>query len=252
MKHHSVAQQGPPRYQVIHRVHCEVTKERVMYLEEPWTVHAGRYRFHLRGSQQVSNMELYLERNKDVTFLVLRDYVCCAEKSYSHHATRSRLGKDVDSRPASMLVEEHIDIVSNDLESRLANLADVVFQGIPHPKFGRVEEDEEEAGNDYDDEYESGDYNGKENPDIYYPYLWFYHRRPNISTTIERLEEIDQGHLNLFCGYIQHRMSEEWNAVDKLLSKREITAEFLRYIYVSLIRKPLALVSNCCRSRETL
>lgn len=223
-----------------------------MYLEEPWTVHAGRHRSHLRGGQQVSNMELFLERNKDVTFLVLRYYVCCAEKSHLNPATRTRFGKDIDTRPVSMLVEEHIDIVSKDLQSRLAKVADVVLQGIPHPKFGRAEEDEEEGSDDYDDEYESGEYNGRDDPDIYYPYLWFYHRRPDISETIESLEETDQGHLNLFCGYIQHRMSEEWNAVDNLLLKGEITAEYLRYIYVSLMRKLIVLVSYSRRSQERL
>lgn len=251
VKYQSAIHQGLPRYQVIHRVLCEGTQERVMYLEEPWTVHVGRYRSHLRGGQQVSNVELYLERNKDVSFLVLRDYECCAEKSHSHTTTRTRLGKDTDARPVSMLVEEHIDIVSDDLQSRLASLSDVVFQGIPHPNFGRVEEDED-IDNDYNDEYESSDCSGRDNPDIYYPYLWFYHRRSKISETIERLEEIDQGHLNLFCEYIQNRMSDEWTAVDKLISKGEITAEYLRYIYVSVMKSLIVLVSYSRRSQERL
>ncbi|KAK7701513.1 hypothetical protein SLS64_010258 [Diaporthe eres] len=170
-------------------------------------------------------MELYLERNKDVSFLILRDYVCCGEKS--HPSTRPRFGKDTDS----MLVQEQIEIVSDKLRSKLASLSNAVLQGIPHPKFGRVEDGEDDIGNDYDDESESGDSSDGNNSGIYYPYLWFYHRRRKIAEAIKYLEEIHQGHLNVFCGYIQDRMADEWAAVDNLISKREITAEHIRYTY---------------------
>lgn len=239
-KHQSTIQQGPPRFQVIHRVFCAGTEERVMYLEQPWTVNAGRGRSHLRGGQQVANMGLYLERNKDVCFLVLREYQCCGEKSNPTH--RHRHGKETEIGPASLLVSERIDIVSDDLNYRLARLSDVALQGIPHPAFSRDEDDEDEIVDGGD--YESIDYGSKDNSDVHYPYLWFYHRRPKISEAIDRLEEIDQEHLNVFCGYIRNRMSDEWAAVDNLISKGEITAEHTRYIYVSLLTRLVGLSSD--------
>lgn len=191
-------------------------------------------------------MELYLERNKDVSFLVLRDYVCCAEKS--HPSTRPRFGNDTDT----MLVQEQIEIVSDKLRSKLASLSNVVFQGIPHPKFGHVEDDEDDIDNGYEDESESSDNSDDNNLGIYYPYLWFYHRRREIAEAIKYLEEIHQEHLNVFCGYIQDRMSDEWAAVDNLISKGEITAEHIRYIYVSLLTGLVALAADRYRSQETL
>ncbi|KAI7776596.1 hypothetical protein LA080_004746 [Diaporthe eres] len=225
-KNQTTIQQGPLRCQVIHRVSCAATGERLMYIEEPWTVHTGPYRSHLRGSEQVSNMELYLERNKDVSFLVLRDYLCCAEKS--HSSTRPRFGKDTDT----MLVQEQIEIVSDKLRSKLAGLSNAVLQGIPHPKFGRVEDDEDDIDNNYEDESKSSDNSDDNNSGIYYPYIWFYYRRRVIAEAIKYLEETHQEHLNVFCGYIQDRMSDEWDAVDNLISKGEITAEHIRYIYI--------------------
>lgn len=254
VKHQSKMHRGPPRYQVIHGVFCESSKTHVMYLEQPWTVHGGRGRFHLRGSKQVSNMELYLERNKDVCFLVLREYTCCRERSHTH---RYHLGRDLDAQPESMMIGERINIVSDDLQSRLASLSKVAFQGIPHPKFGLLQENENDTGNNYngdddDDDVESGSYVFEDNLDICYPYLWFYHRRLKISEAIESLAEIDRAHLNIFCGYIQSRMSEEWSAVDSLISKGEITAEYIRYIYVSLLTRIVFLAPDHLRSQERL
>lgn len=253
VKHQSTMHRGPPRCQVIHGVFCESSQQHVTYLEQPWTVHAGRGRLHLRGSKQVNNMELYLERNKDVCFLVLREYECCRERSHSTH--RYRLGRETDTQPESMVVGEHIEIVSDDLQTRLASLSKVVFQGIPHPKFGRLQDDEDDKGNDYnddDDDDESGSYVVEDNLDISYPYLWFYHRRLKISEAIKSLQEMDQQHLKIFCGYIQSRMSEEWSAVDSLISKGEITAEHIRYIYVSLLTRIVIPAPDHHRSQERL
>lgn len=241
VKQNSATHQGPLRPQVIHRVRCAASTENGMYLEQPWTVHAGQGRFHLRGSEQVRSLELYLERNKDVTFLVIRDYVCCEEKS--HLATRTRLEKEIDSQPVSMPVEEHIEIVSDDLQSRLARLSDVLHLNLV--------EDEQEMGSGYDEEDASSDYNRRDNPDACYPYLWFYHHRFTILEAIERLEEVDQEHLNLYFGYIENRMSDEWAAVNKLVSKGEITSEYLGYIYVSILTKFVILVSHYRRFQET-
>lgn len=246
VKNQSAIQQGPLRCQVIHRVTCANNGERVMYLEEPWTVHVGPYRSHLRGGQQVGNMELYLERNKDVSFLVLRDYVCCAEKS--HPSTRSRFGNDTDS----LLVGEQIEIVSEKLRSKLASLSNVVFQGIPHPKFGRVEDDEDDMGDEYENESESSDNSDSTNSGIYYPYLWFYHRRRKIVEAIKHLEEIHQEHLKVFCEYIHNRMAGEWDDVDNLILNGEITAEYIKYIYVSLLNRLFAIAADRYRSQETL
>lgn len=245
VKQKSATHRGPLRYQVIHCVFCDDKTDgnvgRVMYLEQPWTVQAGRHRAHLRGSQQVSNMELYLERNKDVGFIVFQDYVCCGEKPSP--VNRNRFGREVDTRLMSMLVAEHIDIVSDDLRSTLADLSDVAFEGIPHPKFGRMEDEEEDAGSEYVIDDDSSGYDIGESLDVSYPYLWFYHRRHKLSEVIDCLEDSDKEHVNVFCGYIQDRMADEWAAVDKLISKGEISAEYVRYIYVSLWTKLVDRVS---------
>jgi hypothetical protein len=240
-KQGSTTHLGPPRYEVIHRVNCALNAHNLMYIEQPWVVNTGSFT-HLRGGQQVSNMELYLERNTDVIFLVLRDYRCCGPPT-PHPADRSRLVKEVEMKPESMLVEECIEIVSDDLRSALANLSTDALRGIPHPKFVHDDDDEDDSNNDNWDRYKTTSHSSRNSTAVSYPYLWFYHRRFKLSKAIDRLEEIKQESLSVFCGYIHDRMSDEWTAVDKLISKREITAEYIRYIYVSPLANPLVLVS---------
>lgn len=248
----SAALQDPLRYQIVHHVTCSDSYVSVMYMEEPRVIHAGSSRSHLSGSEPVSNMQLYLERNKDVSFLVHRYYTCCKDRYQPMN--RFRLDREPDTRLASMLEREHIEIVSVDLESRLASLSDVVFQGIPHPKFQRAEIIEDE-----DDESDSDDYvnrrnNSRDDLGVSYPYLWFYHRRLDISEAIDHLEleETDWENLNLFCGYIRTRMSDEWATVDKLISNGEITAKYIRYVYVSRLTKDFVQSLTVHRSREKL
>jgi len=247
VKQNPATHQGPPRYEVIHRVHCAFGGY-AMYLEQPWVVSSSLFRSHLRGSQQLSNTELYLERNKDVVFLVVREYQCCVQQP-SQTMNRYHLGKEEETQPASMLRGEHIDIVSEDLRSRLASLSTAVLQGIPHPKFSNFDDDEDDLASDHSDESNASYHNDRVDATVCYPYLWFYHRRFKISEAIDHLEDIDQESLSVFCGYIHDRMSDEWAAVDSLISKGEITAEYIKYIYVSLLTNSLVLVSDRQRSQ---
>lgn len=248
IKQKSRTHQGPLRYQIVYHVFCHTSRVWAVYMKEPWTVHAGPSRSHLRGGQQVSNMQLYLERNKDVIFLVHRDYVCCRERYPP--MDQSRPEKELDT----MLDREYIEIVSIDLESKMASLSKVVFQGIPHPRFkhDKSGEKEDAESDSYDDEVQYRGYKPRDDLDVSYPYLWFYHRRPDISEAIDGLEEIDREHLNVFCGYIRTRMSDEWATVDMLISKGEIIGKYVGYVYVSLLTRIFVQVSYCGRFQERL
>ncbi|KAJ0130193.1 Histone acetyltransferase GCN5 [Fusarium oxysporum f. sp. albedinis] len=72
------ASKGPLRYEIIHSVCCEQSKmEGRRYLNQPWVVESGPNNAHLRGSQPILNFKLFLERNKEVIFIIYKDYRCC-------------------------------------------------------------------------------------------------------------------------------------------------------------------------------
>ncbi|KAH7126025.1 ATPase [Dactylonectria macrodidyma] len=198
------AQQGPPKFQVINRIECHNFDEHGIYLDMPWVVESGPYQAHLRCSSLIPNLDLHLERNKDVTCIVYRNFACCGTSS--SRASRSQTyGVD----PSSLLVEEYVCIVSDELKTALTQLAEVALQGIPHP-----------------------DFMGDESQRIPYPYLWWFHRRPNIELSKSQLDPTIQQHVEVFQGYVEDCLGDTWAAVDALLANGKITAQYMDYLFV--------------------
>lgn len=210
------ASQVPPRSQVINTIKCASSGETSMYLGEPWAVQTGPHDAHLRGSQHVADIEVYLALHKETILLVHRDYECCGDKPPSVDRSRFRRGLDVDV--ASMLTREYVSIVSPKLKNALIDLSNEALQDIPHPEF---DTDEDDLG-------------------FSFPYLWYYHRRQQISEARLALDETCQEHLNVLQDYISNRMSHEWREVDSLLSNSKIKAQYLVYLYVSLKRRTMS------------
>ncbi len=199
--------QGPPRFQVIHTVHCRNSSaEDRLYLDQPWVVESGPYNAHLRGSQPINNFELYLERNKEIVFIVYKDYDCCGKSPLPLHRSKNEREFEVDA--SALLVREQTSIISRDLRLALGDLANTALQGIPHPDF----EDEGE---------------------ISHPYIWYFHRRKEIAAATDGLQPEARRYLDVFHDYIQDRMMDEWNTVDKLLGEKKISAQYMDYLFVS-------------------
>ncbi|KAF4954332.1 hypothetical protein FGADI_5355 [Fusarium gaditjirri] len=81
--------QGPPRHQVLYRIRCEGSRLNhddsddsecsadegyTTFEKPPWVVEYGPHSAHLRGESRISSLDLYLERNKDIAFLVYVDF----------------------------------------------------------------------------------------------------------------------------------------------------------------------------------
>ncbi|EFX01644.1 hypothetical protein CMQ_8110 [Grosmannia clavigera kw1407] len=67
-----------PNYITIHRINCnEGESDGELSLGVPWPVRNADGYTHLRGREIISNLELHLERNKWVAFIVYKDYSCC-------------------------------------------------------------------------------------------------------------------------------------------------------------------------------
>ncbi|KAF4989035.1 hypothetical protein FGRMN_9407 [Fusarium graminum] len=164
------ARQGPPRYQLIY--------------------------------SSILNFELYLERNKEVVFIIYKNYRCCGNSR--SHRPRPRKDEQVKFEASSLLVSEEISIISPDLKSAMADFADSVLGKFPHPDFSDDEE-------------------------MKYPYIWWFHRRKEIDAALEK-HQFALG--KLVREYVLGRMAEEWETVDKLLEKKQISLQYMGYLFV--------------------
>ncbi|EQB51863.1 hypothetical protein CGLO_08551 [Colletotrichum gloeosporioides Cg-14] len=208
LKYRILRQQGPPKCEIINKIYCHDARSENLYLDEPWVVESGPFHAHLRGSHAVPHLELHLERNKEITFIVYRHFECCGmppPKDFNYYGpVRSSL----DSDPSGFLKSEYISLVSEELSEGLRSLAEGALDGIPHPKFNRR----------FDDQ-------------IIYPYLWWYHRRHEIEVFTEALQQEERKHLAVFQQYIQERLASDWSLVDALLGCGRITAEYIQYLF---------------------
>lgn len=209
-------QQGPPREQVIYRVQCHNwPDDHKYYLDQPWVVESGPFNAHLRGSQPINNFELYLERNKEIIFLVYKDYRCCDGPVTNTPQVQGEIDLGIDA--SLLLHREQISLIAPELQAELARMAEVALQGIPHPDFV-------EASDDHEDK------------EILYPYVWYFHRRMEIHEEFNKLPPAARLYVDRFTEYIEGRMTKEWANVKRLLSAGEISSEYMEYL---IVRKPV-------------
>lgn len=216
MKAKYEAGRGPPRYEIIHSVRCEQSRtEGRLYLDQPWVVETGPNDAHLRGSQPILNFELFLERNKEIVFVIYKDYRCCGRQ----HNSRSRAHTEPDGQvdASSLLTAEHISIISPDLSSAMEEFSDIALGDFPHTDFRGGEE-------------------------MRHPYIWWFHRRKEIDEALEKYKSSPWlPMVYLFREYILGRMTEEWETVDGLLARKRICLKYMDYLFASF------LIVNCQR-----
>lgn len=208
------ADPGPLQYQVVYTIDCRMApakdRDRV-YLDTPWPVDSGQYHSHLRGSRAIPNLELYLERNRAISFLVFREYSCCSRGIKWQEFSDSQQPNSDELSP--FFSREYIDPVSAEVRTALTDLSNSVLDEIPHPRF-----------------------DGKKPGRISHPYLWWYHRRGRIDSRKIHMSNDLQQHLSVLQAYMKDRMQSDWDIVDDLTSRGKITVGFLRYIFASTYR----------------
>ncbi|KAK1969316.1 P-loop containing nucleoside triphosphate hydrolase protein [Colletotrichum sublineola] len=156
----------PPTGQIIYKVVCHVERTEALYLNPPRIVIANRDNSHLQGTQQISNLALYLERHKEISFIVQKTLECCGSQSRMmlEHSSES----DGDSSPnlSKFTTGESIRIIREELTAALLSISLEALKDIPHPRFiaFNAEDDSEEEPED----------------EIASPYLWWFHRRNEI------------------------------------------------------------------------
>ncbi|GKT50085.1 uncharacterized protein ColSpa_10266 [Colletotrichum spaethianum] len=207
LKYQYTADPGPPRSQIMYTINCRDDERSRIYLDEPWPVESGPYHAHLRGSRPITNLELYLERNKNISFLVFRDYECCYRKTKWQFTNEAEQSTAVDLQ--HFFSREYIDLVSLESQTALTVLSETALEGLPHPPF-----DSENIGS------------------IAYPYLWWFHRRNKIAAAKETMDLALQQHIDIVQAYMEDRLQPEWDTVDEFTEKGKITVDLLRYLFV--------------------
>lgn len=194
-----------PEYQIMHRVRCLEQATTELFLGEPWPVTNTKANVHLRGSGVVDNLELHLERHKEMVFIVYRDYTCCRNDGYD--TTQQPPSTIRDDALESLRVNESVSIVANTLILALEELWSVGVNSSLHPKFAPFTE-------------------------FNYPYVWWYCQRDQLRTRFDGLATEHLPYVLLFQTYLDESLGNEYQIVDQLLEDGQVMTRYLPYLYV--------------------
>ncbi|KAF4963425.1 hypothetical protein FSARC_8558 [Fusarium sarcochroum] len=198
------ALQKPPRYQIIHSVSCQRSGRKArFFLDPPQVVNYGPYSAHLKTAVPIDSFPVFMAENKEIVFLVYKDYKCCYRYPTQESKGKSAEATEIDA--SSLLVREHISIISPDLKSAMVRLGRAALEKISHPDFAQDQ-------------------------GINHPYIWWFHGRNEMRKEMSKLPP--SSIVNLMGDYVFERMSEEWAIVDKLLGKNKITPQYMDYLFV--------------------
>jgi hypothetical protein len=190
-------------YQVIYRTFCFESGSPVsgLYLDSPWVVSSGPQGAHLRASAEIDHLELYLERHKELQFVVYKDYSCCEPGSAKREQPNDNSGS-----LSTHATSESVCIVTKEFSEALNELSRCA-ENLANLKFDVLGE-------------------------FYSPYLWWYQSRRVINEILPQLDPIHKAHVYSLRGYIEEAHGSTYEQVDSLLKGGEIMAEYLSYLYV--------------------
>lgn len=189
-----------PFYQVLHRVECSLSiPSSAVFNEEPFllTNDDANIHSHLVGRDRISDVNKYIERNPGISFVTIRDYLCC--KSF----------KNVNPIDQLHPVGESVIIVSPELCNALNRFRDTIPNG--HMVF---------------DEFRPG----TERTRLFF---LLYHHIEKLADAFITADEKAHKHQKIFLDYIQQHKAIEYENVAKCLDKGVISAEHFQYLLVS-------------------
>ncbi|KAK8076183.1 hypothetical protein PG994_003455 [Apiospora phragmitis] len=200
-------------YQVLHRVNCDFcypaiymdvpdygtecsTTNQWMVLDEYHPLHEPKT-LHLCGKRLIMDLDTYLGQNRQLRFLVFREYQCRHE--LEGLTTSATAPKTVSNGLSVYLVSEELCVAMRLLAARVPRMR--------QPDF------EPQA-------------------ELQYPFYWVYHSRQTLKRELSGLGESTAMTLaKKLMDFISDSTLEEYSKVDELLARRVITWNTLKYLF---------------------
>lgn len=206
---------SPSRFQILNRLMQKDHYDRkdqtrfgwrlsLPYFDEPeWIEGQGQQR-QLRCSLPVTNFELYLEKNKDIAFIVYRDF----------HPTPDMAGSNISDRPAQSTGPWR-PLPSSET---IRPVDQVLIEAIETLLSSR-------------DEYSSLLQNYKDAPELQAPYLTVYNSRKDLDTIKEGLSPEGQKQFSLLLQYITDQYGDRYEAADSLFAENKISSANMPHLF---------------------
>ncbi|KAH7397487.1 P-loop containing nucleoside triphosphate hydrolase protein [Pyrenochaeta sp. MPI-SDFR-AT-0127] len=163
-----------------------------VYLDHPEWIEAGRT---LRSRKILHNFDLYLERNKNISFIVFRDF----------NQSQNASNRDFLDEPKHL--QESIYPVSHELGHAIERLL------LSHPGYSSLLRDY------------------KATRQLKAPYLFFYHNREQWDKMMLNFTTLERQQLLCMANYIKKSFGQEYLEADALFDQGKVSRHFLQYLF---------------------
>ncbi len=197
------SRQAPFRYQIIYRI-----KTRELYssfFDHPELVKGQGSATRIQCSLPLTNFDLYLEKNKEITFIVYRNFDPESERIVAKPGTDDVSSDKATSPPQP--TSETIRPVNKDLIEAIMALL----------------KSQQEYAALLDDFTKS--------LELPAPYLFIYHSRRSLEKFQDSLPLHATVQLSVLLNYVSEQYADEYAAADSLLSRNKISPEHLHYLF---------------------
>lgn len=171
------------------------------FFDHPELVGGQGKTWALRCKIPVNNFDLYLEQNKDISFIVYRTFVTPAADSLSNWHT------NIDSSEIPEQMSQSIRPVAKDLIN--------AFEAILQSR----------------EEYADLLQTYRETSELHSPYLFMYHNRKDLDMICNDLNQYTQEQLGLFSDYVVQNYGSLYATADSLISRGKISPEHIDFLF---------------------
>lgn len=201
----------PTRYQIVYRIFNDHGPH-WDYLDHPEWVASGSPVIESRIP--LENLELYLERNKDISFVVFR---------YFHHTQerKDEFGHPFENSRAPRHHWESICPVTKELGKTVESLLKQSREYSPMLEYYRMSQQ------------------------IGAPYLFIYHNRERWDSILDRFPQSAKDQLDRLTDYVFEQFGRQYSLADKLFSQGEISIDLMEYLF-----KPGEILVSCVQNEH--
>lgn len=201
---------APSRHQIIYRIRTLNRKQRLEdcympFFDHPEWVQGQGTACQIKSSLPLTNFELYLEKNKDISFIVYRNFDQDSARDAAQPVTDNVTSDEAIHRPQH--THETVRPVHEGLIEAIKALLD-------------SQQEYAELASEFSASLE-----------LPAPYLFIYHSRKSLEKFQDSLSLHAKVQLSLLSNYVTEQYADEYATADSLLSRNKISPKLLRYLF---------------------
>lgn len=190
-----------PRWQTLYRLPEEGPQ---VYFDHPHLVAGEKGKKSLKCSMPLSNIDLHLEKNKDIVLILFKDF----RENYEESLANNGVLKSGKSNTLEFVpFQESIKPVSEELVEAIQALLK------SDSNFSQFEDHYESTG------------------EVAAPYLCIYHTRESYHPVPKEIDHVVTDHFDLMRRYILDQFGDEYSRADNMMSSGIITRQYIKYLF---------------------